>query len=511
MLFSLPGWSHNEEEETTLEFLVQGTQLRLEYTTHFPSMASFVQLKQLDADKDEVYSETERAAFLNRRFQEYQKHVDLKFQGQPVSLALVSSTAKIKGDTLGLKELSATFVLEGDLPEKVAPGDHLTLSDPTFGWNSFRVTSDHGGGSEVKESSVGDTMDIVFTADAAPAMSASSDHRVPAEHDNKLVAMVDSEMTPGILLAALGLAFVLGALHALTPGHGKTMVAAYLVGSRGTIRQAAFLGLVVTFTHTLSVFLLGLLCMVAFEYVVPETIIPWMGFASGVLVSVVGGVLLAARLSGRELGHGHSHEHGHSHSHGHSHGHSHAHDHSPARHIPETSELPQKPGLPQGHSHSHSSGNEHSHQHTGAHSHSHHNQDATTDVDAQISKPTVRDPETDPKDVPQAVSLWALISLGVSGGMVPCPEALVVLLAAISLNKLWLGMLVLVFFSAGLASLLIIIGILVVTATKMSKSFYPSEETIRKISIASYVFICGLGMVIAIRSLTDGGILTINL
>ena len=117
-----------------------------------------------------------------------------------------------------------------------------------------------------------------------------------------------------------------------------------------------------------------------------------------------------------------------------------------------------------------------------------------------------------PEQGKEKVSLWALISLGVSGGMVPCPEALMVLLGAISLNRLLLGMAVLVSFSAGLASLLILIGILVVTASnRVSKKYYPSDATVRKVSIAAYSFICAMGLVIAVRSLTSAGILVINL
>lgn len=96
--------------------------------------------------------------------------------------------------------------------------------------------------------------------------------------------------------------------------------------------------------------------------------------------------------------------------------------------------------------------------------------------------------------------------------MVPCPEALVVLLGAISLNRLMLGMAVLVAFSLGLASLLILVGIFVVLASKRASSkYYPSEETIRRVSIVAYCFICILGLAIAIRSLTSAGILVINL
>src|SRR6202050_5711118 len=94
------------------------------------------------------------------------------------------------------------------------------------------------------------------------------------------------QLTPWMIAAAIGIAFVLGAAHALTPGHGKTIVAAYLVGSRGTLKHAAFLGAMVTFTHTVSVFLLGLATLFFYRFVMPETVTQWLGVISG--LSIVG-------------------------------------------------------------------------------------------------------------------------------------------------------------------------------------------------------------------------------
>src|SRR5690242_21855704 len=85
------------------------------------------------------------------------------------------------------------------------------------------------------------------------------------------------ELTPWMIAVAIGLAFALGAAHALTPGHGKSIVAAYLVGSRGTLKHAAFLGGMVTFTHTISVFVLGLATLFLFRYIVPEKITQVLG------------------------------------------------------------------------------------------------------------------------------------------------------------------------------------------------------------------------------------------
>ena len=123
-----------------------------------------------------------------------------------------------------------------------------------------------------------------------------------------------------MIAVALGVAFVLGAAHALTPGHGKTIVAAYLVGSRGTLKHAAFLGAMVTFTHTVSVFLLGLATLFLFQYVVPQNVIRVLGAISGLSIVAIGGWMLFKRLR-----HEHQHQHGHAHHHHHDDSHDHQH------------------------------------------------------------------------------------------------------------------------------------------------------------------------------------------
>src|ERR1700678_4846463 len=133
------------------------------------------------------------------------------------------------------------------------------------------------------------------------------------------------QITPWMIAAGLGIAFVLGAAHALTPGHGKTIVAAYLVGSRGTLKHAAFLGAMVTFTHTVSVFLLGLATLFLFQYVVPQKVTQVLGAISGLSIVAIGGWMLYKRL--RSAGRGHTHDNDHAHSHVHDHAHAHSHDH----------------------------------------------------------------------------------------------------------------------------------------------------------------------------------------
>jgi len=127
------------------------------------------------------------------------------------------------------------------------------------------------------------------------------------------------ELTPWMMVAAIGLAFVLGAAHALTPGHGKTIVAAYLVGSRGTLKHAAFLGAMVTFTHTVSVFLLGIATLFLFQYVMPQNVIQVLGAISGLSIVAIGAWMLYKRW--RSLNHTQHHDHGHEHDHPHPHSH----------------------------------------------------------------------------------------------------------------------------------------------------------------------------------------------
>src|ERR1700722_19660527 len=156
------------------------------------------------------------------------------------------------------------------------------------------------------------------------------------------------QLTPWMIAAALGIAFVLGAAHALTPGHGKTIVAAYLVGSRGTLKHAAFLGAMVTFTHTISVFALGLATLFLTKYINQEKITQVLGAVSGLTIVVIGGSLFYKRFQKlrADQAHERAHAHGHHHAHGHSHGRHHDHHHHDHPHV---------------HTHDHDHAHEHSH------------------------------------------------------------------------------------------------------------------------------------------------------
>ena len=226
----------------------------------------------------------------------------------------------------------------------------------------------------------------------------------------------DAAAGKGVLVVLLLAAFGWGALHALSPGHGKAMVAAYLIGTRGTARHAVGLGVTVTITHTLGVFALGLVTLLLSRYILPEDLYPWLTLASGLLVVTIGAGVLRSRIRwarGRRLGHGPSAEAA-LHSHGpggHHHHHHHHHHHSPD------------------HGHSHEHGHSHDPDHT--------------------------------------VTRRSLIGMGAAAGLIPCPSALVVLLGAIAQHEVALGLLLIVAFSVGLAGTLTALGLLVVYARRM--------------------------------------------
>ena len=264
------------------------------------------------------------------------------------------------------------------------------------------------------------------------------------------------ELSLGLIAGALALALFLGAAHGLEPGHGKTIVAAYLIGSRGTVGNALFLGGIVTFTHTFSVILLGLVALFASQYILPEQIFPWLGTASGLLIIGLGTWLLVNHLRGRGFGHSHEEEH-HGH-HDHSHEEEHHHDH------------------PHG-EHHHSHEEEH-------HGHSH--------------------------ERPSKVTLSSLLTLGISGGIVPCPGALVILLLAVALHRIAFGLLLLVAFSVGLAAILIAIGVLIVKARPLVERFSGDGRWIQRLPIASAVVIIVVGCAITLGTLMDSGVILIN-
>lgn len=259
--------------------------------------------------------------------------------------------------------------------------------------------------------------------------------------------MAQEQLGFGIILIAMAVAVGLGAFHALEPGHGKTLVAAYLVGSRGTMKHAVFLGLIVTASHTAGVYLLGALTLYASQYVVPERLYPWLGLTSGVIIAGLGLFLFLRRYRAKDDLHAHHHDHSH---------------------------------------HSHDSTGHHHHAH-GGHSHHHH-------------------------EPHRVIALRELLTLGISGGIVPCPAALVVLLSAVSMHRIGFGLLLIVAFSVGLAAVLIAVGLLMVYAQRFMSRFRANGPlTTRWLPLTSSAFIILFGAALVLQALQTAGILQMQL
>lgn len=249
-------------------------------------------------------------------------------------------------------------------------------------------------------------------------------------------------MTPSLMLASLGLAVGLGAAHALSPGHGKTMAAAYLVGNRGTPWHALVLGLTTTATHTLMVFVLGAIALAAAQVGWADRIYPVLSLLSGVMVLVIGAKLLyerweaVAATDASDLVHSHHHAHPHGHSHDHAHSHSHHHPHS------------------------------HSH---GEHSH----------------------------PLPSS----NILALGIAGGIVPCPSALVLLLSAIALHQTAYGLALVTAFSFGLTLVLVGIGLSVIYSRQWFDRLPLNPRIFRYLPIASAIIIMAVGAMLTAQAI----------
>ncbi len=289
-----------------------------------------------------------------------------------------------------------------------------------------------------------------LAANLANSASGQVQNSNQANPSAALVGLIRTQtFTPWFLLSAFLLSIALGSLHALTPGHGKTLVAAYLVGSHGKTRDAVFLGSVVTLTHTGSVLILGLVILIASRYILATLITPWLEVISGLLVVIFGLSLLVRR--GREF---------------------YAWTVSQrttklaGRFVSTGSKIGLAPTTGRA---------------VGLHVHPHpHAHDEASHLHSDSS--TIQPGHTHTHTLPGDRITWkSLLALGVSGGLVPCPDAIAILLVAVSLNRIPFGMLLIVSFSLGLALVLIAIGIAMVQGAR----FLRRNDLLNRFSVYS--------------------------
>ena len=358
--------------------------------------------------------------------------VHATLNGRTVVLVPVAHALAFPPGAGGLDTMRLEVILRGPL---VTGHEHLEFRDTNYagriGWKEIVVgAGTRSISSELRaypksllqspkdatavSAVVGPTHDAPPTLTQGRALQAPD--RVADSGFTRLIAQ--GHLSPLVILAALVAALFWGAAHALSPGHGKTIVAAYLIGKRGTVRDAAVLGAIVTVTHTIGVFALGLATLLLSQWIVPDTLYPWLNLVAGVSVVLIGVAVLRARS--REWLHVRAHAHGHNH-----------HDHAPE----------------------------------------------------------------------PAGGVRGLLAVGVSGGILPCPSALVVLLAAISLHRVAFGLVLIVAFSVGLALAITAVGLAAVLAKKAFARRSFDGLLLRALPALSAAVILAAGIAMTVRAL----------
>ncbi len=440
-------------------------QIHLHYIVDMAEIPAFQERQQvIDLNKDGEMSASETETYLQQTTTLLLDQLLLQVNGQLLPWKLESQTLTFPPGQGGLPTLRRVLLLTADLPatQTTWQGSYQDNNyAERLGWQEVVVQAADGvnllrssaPAQDVSqalqnypqdllqsplavnqatfqfETAVSTTQPVIETA--VSPQTALSNRFSQDEFASLLTTTLEQ---PGAVALALLVAVGLGAAHALTPGHGKTIVGAYLVGSRGTARHALFLGLTTTITHTAGVFAFGLLVLFASQFILPEKLFPWLGVFSGLLVVGIGFSLFRQRLHQMKSQTRHSHEEG-------------------------------------------------FHYHFGVgHSHT----------------PTQ---ET-------AVSWRNLLALGVSGGLIPCPSALVLLLSAIALNKVGFGLVLIVAFSLGLAGVLTGIGLVLVYANQLFQRMPASQGKITAVvPIFSALFITLAGLGITYQALVQTGIL----
>lgn len=272
-------------------------------------------------------------------------------------------------------------------------------------------------------------------------------------HDIVKEVLYYENLSLPVFLLVLTVAFILGAIHALGPGHGKSLMAAYLIGSTGRIRDAIVLAMAITLSHVFSVIVIGLVALWLADFFWPETISKWLGLFSGIAIFAIGLWLLITRykmFKQKTPGRNFTLQKVHTHN----------------------SEILSKIAP------------------FNVSNAAHH-----SNSDTQKTKHFNHHHPYDPN-----ASIWSNIALGISGGIIPCPKAIVILLLAISLQKIAFGIIVILAFSFGISFVLVALGIIMVKATYLLKGRF-EDKRVQILPIVGAVVIVGLGVVLTVRTI----------
>jgi nickel/cobalt exporter len=414
---------------------VAADRIKLRYVVDMAEIPTFQELQAMGADPSNLPSPEKLDAYIERAARSYAGGLLLTVDGKLVPLEVIARRITFPPGVGGLLTLRAECDLVGAMPPISLSAIHrLRVEDKNhagrIGWREIVVAPVSAMAifnSSAAANSITDELraypaellnaplderaaELSFTKGAIPAgatpLLTRAGHPSKSPRDKLAELISVPRLTPAIAILGLLIAGLLGGLHALSPGHGKTIVGAYLIGSRGTALHAVLLGLTVTATHTAGVFALGIVTLFASHYIVPERIFPIISLVSGAIVLILGLGLFIRRVRSSMLPPSHSHHH-----------HQHRHVHLLHTHF------------------------EHD-----QHNHSHH---------------------FSPGANADRVTWRSLLALGISGGLLPCPSALVVLLSAIGLHRIGYGLLLVTAFSLGLAGVLTAVGLIFVYARRL--------------------------------------------
>lgn len=452
-------------------------QIKIRQILDLAEIPTFQEQASIDANNDGALSDEELNDYAVKITPQFLANLFLSINGEPLSLRAESKEIRLETGASNLPTLKIKWNLIAGLPNAAAV-NQVKFENKNYGerlgWNEIVVTRQNGvnifdstafgsGITDELKAYPQETLDaplreraaeFSFTANqispTAKLLQNRDGHAAVTVQKDKLAELLEiKEFTPAIALFGLLLAFGLGAMHAMSPGHGKTVVGAYLVGSRGTIKHAAFLGATVTITHTLGVFALGLITLFASNYILPERLMPFLSFVSGLLVFFIGISLFKDRLFNtfgwQKSGHHHNHS------------------------------------------------DEHSHHHDEHHSHDGHSHDAFTHT---------HDGQTHSHLPPEKISWRGLLGLGISGGLLPCPSALVLMLSAISVGRAGYGLILTLVFSLGLAATLTAVGLIFLSVGKaIGNSRLAENRLVKIVPVFSALVIACVGAIICYNSL----------
>ncbi|MBP6545468.1 MAG: nickel/cobalt efflux transporter RcnA [Phenylobacterium sp.] len=267
-------------------------------------------------------------------------------------------------------------------------------------------------------------------------------------------------------------AIVLGALHGLEPGHSKTMMAAFIIAIRGTVKQAILLGLCATFSHTLIVWIIAVGGMYLWRGVDSAVLEPYLQLASGLIIVTMAFWMLWRTRQEQRLGaqghdhhddHGHHHDHPHHahHDHDHHHDHHHHHDHDHHHEAPSALEL--TAGYQDAHERAHAD-----------------------DIQRRFAG--------------REVTTGQIVIFGLTGGLIPCPGAITVLLLCLQLQQIALGAVLVLCFSIGLALTMVASGVIAAISVKqVSKRWNGFGEIVRKAPYVSGAVILLIGLYMGVH------------